>query len=97
MFKALVDLFQSDNLNRKMILRNKIKSIQRSRSDNVIGYFMRITQTCNWLATTREKVVDVEVVNVALNGFTKSCEPFVKGICSREKLLDWQRVWDDCI
>ena len=27
MFKALVDLFQSDNLNRKMILRNKLRSI----------------------------------------------------------------------
>jgi hypothetical protein len=32
MFKALVDLFQSDNLNRKMVLRNKLRSIQMSRS-----------------------------------------------------------------
>jgi hypothetical protein len=44
-FKALVDLFQSDNLNRKMVLRNKLRSIQMSRSDNVTSYFMRITQT----------------------------------------------------
>jgi hypothetical protein len=43
MFKALVDLFQSDNLNRKMVLRNKLRSIQMSRSDNVTNYFMRIT------------------------------------------------------
>ena len=27
MFKALVDLLQSDNLNKKVILRNKLKSI----------------------------------------------------------------------
>jgi hypothetical protein len=42
-------------------------------------------------------VDDIELVNVALNGFTKSWEPFVKGIRAREKLPDWQRLWDDCI
>jgi hypothetical protein len=97
MFKALVDLFQSDNLNRKMILRNKLRSIQMSRSDNVTSYFMRITQTRDQLAAIGEKVDDIELVNVALNGFTKPWEPFVKGICTREKLPDWQRLWDDCI
>jgi hypothetical protein len=40
---------------------------------------------------------DAKLVNVALNGFTKSWEPFVKGITAREKLLDWQRLWDNCI
>jgi hypothetical protein len=38
MFKALVDLFQSDNMNKKMILRNKLISIQMSRSNNVTNY-----------------------------------------------------------
>jgi hypothetical protein len=45
MFKDIVDLFQSDNLKRKMVLRNNLRSIQMSRSDNVTSYFMRITQT----------------------------------------------------
>jgi hypothetical protein len=43
MFKVLVDLLQSDNLNRKMVLRNKLISIQMSRSNSVTSYFMRIT------------------------------------------------------
>jgi hypothetical protein len=42
-------------------------------------------------------VDEAEVVSVAFNGFTKSWEPFVKGICGREKLPDWQRLWDYCI
>jgi hypothetical protein len=42
-------------------------------------------------------VDDIELVNVALNGFTKSWEPFVKGICTWEKLPNWERLWDDCI
>jgi hypothetical protein len=82
MFDALVGLFQSDNLNRKMILRNKLRSMQMSRSDNVTSYFMRITQVRDQLAAIGEKVDDVELVNVALNGFPKSWEPFVKGVCA---------------
>jgi hypothetical protein len=35
MFDALVSLFQSKNINRKMVLRNKLRLIQMSRSDNV--------------------------------------------------------------
>jgi len=92
-----VDLFQSDNLNKKMVLRNKLRSIQMSRSINVTNYFMRITYIRDQLASIGEKVEDVELVNVALNGFTKSWEPFVKGVCTREKLPNWERLWDDCI
>jgi len=58
-------------LNMKMILRNKIRSIQMSRFDNLPSYFKRITQIRDQLATIGEKVDDVELVNAALNGFTK--------------------------
>ena len=44
MFKALVDLFHSENMNTKMIPRNELGDVQMSRSDNVTGYLMRITQ-----------------------------------------------------
>ena len=40
---------------------------------------------------------DAELVTVPLNGFTKSWEPFMKGICAQEKLPNWDRLWDDCI
>jgi hypothetical protein len=81
----------------KMVLRNKLKSIYMSRFDNVTSYFMRITRTHDQLAAIGEKVDEAEVVNVALNGFTKSQEPFIKGVYARENLPDWQRLWDDCI
>jgi hypothetical protein len=42
-------------------------------------------------------VLDAELVNVALNGFTKAWEPFIMGICAREHLPNWERLWDDCI
>jgi hypothetical protein len=80
-----------------MVLRNKLRSIHMSRFDNFTSYFMRITQTRDQLVANGEKVDEAQLVNVALNGFTKSWEPFFKGICAREKLPYWQRLWDDYI
>jgi hypothetical protein len=97
MFDALVSLFQSKNMNRKMVLRNKLRSMQMSRYDNVTSYLMRITQVHDQLAAIGEKMEDTELMNVALNGLPKSWEPFVKGVCARENIPDWQRLWDDCI
>ena len=61
-----------------------LKSIQMSRYDNVTGYFMRITQTRDQLVAIGEKVDDIELVNVALNGFTKPWEPFQGDLHSEE-------------
>jgi hypothetical protein len=36
-----------------------------------------------------------ELVRIALNGFTKQWEMFVRGVVAREKLPDWERLWDD--
>jgi hypothetical protein len=58
---------------------------------------MRITHIYDQLAVIGEVVLDVELVNVALNGFTKAWEPFIMGICSQEKLPKWERLWDACI
>jgi uncharacterized protein (DUF927 family) len=42
-FNALVSLFQSDNMKKKIILINKFRSVQMSIFDNVTNYLMRIT------------------------------------------------------
>jgi hypothetical protein len=44
MFDALVSLYQSENINRKMILWNKLRSIEMTRSDSVTSYLMKVTQ-----------------------------------------------------
>jgi hypothetical protein len=42
-FDVMVSLFQRKNMNRKMILRNTLISLQMSRSDNVTSYLIRST------------------------------------------------------
>jgi hypothetical protein len=92
MFDALVGLFQSDNLNRNMILKNKLRDCRMNGSDNITTDLMRITQIRDHLATVGETVDEVELVNVALNGFTKSWEPFIKDIRARETLPKLDRL-----
>jgi hypothetical protein len=97
MCDALVTLYQSENTNRKLILRNKLRSIEMTRSDLVISYLMKVTQVHDQLVVVGEKVVDAELVNIALNGFLASWEPFVKGFCARENLPNFEGLWDDFI
>jgi hypothetical protein len=80
-----------------MVLWNKLKSIVMTTSDIVTSYLVKITQIHDQLAIIGEKVEDAELVNMALNEFPVSWEPFVKGICARENLLDFERLWDDYI
>jgi hypothetical protein len=41
---------------------------------------MKVTQIRDQLATIGDKVANAELLNMALNGFPTSWEPFVKGI-----------------
>jgi hypothetical protein len=68
-----------------------------TRLDTITSYLTKIKQIRDQLAAVGEKVEDAELVNMALNGFLASWEPFVKAICAREKLPDFERLWDDCI
>ena len=49
------------------------------------------------LATVGETVDSVELIRVALNGFLKSWETFVRGIVARENMPSWERLWDDFV
>jgi hypothetical protein len=62
-----------------------------------VNYLMNITQIQDQLAAIGETVQDVELVNVALRGLPKSWEPFVQGICARETVSGFDRLWTDCI
>jgi hypothetical protein len=42
-----------------------------------------------------EVVDETDFVRTTLNGFTKQWEVFFHGVVAQEKLLDWERLWDD--
>ena len=47
------------------------------------------------LVAIGEVISDSELVRIALKGFTKEWEVFVKCVMGHEHLPDWSRLWDD--
>ena len=69
---TLTSLYQNSNENRKMALRNKMKTIRMKGSENVVAYLSRFTDLGDELATIGDAVANTELVRTALQGFLKS-------------------------
>ena len=97
MWESLGNLYQSFNHNRKMVLREKLRSTKMARGESVTSYLTRVSQVRDELAAVGEVVDNTELIRVALNGFSKSWESFVRGIVARENMPSWERPWDDFV
>jgi hypothetical protein len=97
MWESLKKLYQSTNENRKMVLREKLKSIKMTKVENVVTYLTRLTQVRDELGVVGEAIVESELVRTKLNGVSKQWVVFVEGIVAREKLPNWECLWDDFV
>lgn len=97
MWKALQDLFQNNNEDQKMVLREKLEATKIIDGENVTLYLMGIQQVHDELTTIGDNILETRLVRTALKGFSKEWKPFIKGIVSHEKLPDWNRLWEDFI
>ena len=97
MWAALVKLYQSSNQNRKMMLREKLRGVKMTKGESVTSYLTRLSQVRNELGAVGDAVESEELVKLALNGFSKSWDSFVRGIVARENMPTWERLWDDFV
>ena len=68
-----------------------------ARGESVRTYLTRVLQVRDELVVVGETVDNAELIQVALNGFSKSWETFVSGIVVRENMPSWERLWDDFV
>ena len=83
MWTALTNLYQSSNENRKMVIREKLKSIHMNKGENIPTYLTRITQVHDELRAIGEVIESVELVHTTLNGVTKPWVVFVESVVAR--------------
>jgi hypothetical protein len=95
MWDALKKLYEAKNESRKMALKDKLHDTKMGRGGSVSSYSTWVAQVKDELAAIWEFISDLELVRVALKGFTKEWEAFVKCVVGHEHLLDWSRLWDD--
>ena len=86
MWTALTNLYQSSNENRKMVLREKLKSIRMNKGENMTTYLTKITQVRDELGAIGEVIQSVELVHTSLNGVAKPCAVFVESMIAREHM-----------
>jgi hypothetical protein len=60
-----------------------------------IFYLDLYTQVKDELVAVGEIISEVELGRIALKGFTKEWDVFVKCVVGRENFPDWSRLWDD--
>jgi hypothetical protein len=78
-----------------MLFREKLRSTKMARGELVVTYLIKFTQIRDELTIVGETMDETEPVRTALNGFTKQWDVLVRGVVAREKLPDWERLWDD--
>jgi hypothetical protein len=77
MFDALGTLYQSVNVSRKMLLKNKFNTTCMSKIDTVTSYLMKIVELRDWIVVVVDIVEDSELVWISLNGFSPPWHNFV--------------------
>ena len=76
MFDALVTLYHSKSINKKMLLRNKLRATQMSKIDIIAAYLMKNTKLCAQLAVVGEELKGEELAPIALNVFSSFWQSF---------------------
>jgi hypothetical protein len=97
MWQSICGLYQCPNQNRKMVLHEKLRGTKMTKTESVTSFLMIFSQIRDELATVGEIVNPSKLVRIALNGFSKPWESFVRGIVAREHIPNWERLWDDFV
>ena len=86
MCTTLLNLYQSDNQNQKMVLREKLSNTKMIESNIVASYLISIQQVRDEIGANGVALLDDELVGTTLSGFSKPWATFVAVILARKKL-----------
>lgn len=97
MWMALHNLFQNKNKNWVLVLEDKLNSTKMIKGESVTLYLKRLSQVKDELASIGVTISNGDMVTITLKGLIEEWKPFIKGIVSREKCPDYNRLWDEFI
>jgi hypothetical protein len=96
MWSHLKGLFEVKHESRIMALKERLQHTQMTKGEGVATYLTKVKQLLDELLAVGVKLSQVEMVRSALRGFPKEWDPFISRVVAREKLPDWDRLWDGC-
>ena len=78
MWDTLKGLYEAKNENKIMALKDKLHATKMVKGEDVTSYLTRVAQLKDELVAVGEVIADLELVRIALQGFTKEWDVFVK-------------------
>ena len=75
-FDVMTNLYEGNNINKKMILRTQLKDVKMQTSESIQFYFTRISEIKEKLEAIGDNVEEEEVKITTLNGIPSSFKGF---------------------
>jgi hypothetical protein len=85
MYDALTNLFAVKNIGQVTSLKNELRDTKMTKDDTVASYFVRISQLRDRLQAIEEVIPEKEIVNIAINGLSRSWDAFVASMNTRKE------------
>ena len=73
-----------------------MKNVKIQNVETIQSYFTRVAQIKEQLEVVDEEVENADIVMTTLNGLPRSWDSFIQGICARNKLVKFNRLWEEC-
>ena len=73
-----------------------MKNVKIQNVETIQSYFTRVSQIKEQLEVVDEEVENVEIVMNTLNGLPRAWDSFIQGICTKKKLVKFNRLWEEC-
>lgn len=82
---TLKNLYQTQNTNRVLSLKGKLFTLKMEENESATRFIARVKDLKDRLGDIREKVSDLDLVMITLNGMTNEYQVFISGLSAREK------------
>jgi hypothetical protein len=96
MYDALTNLFAVKNTGQVMSLKNELRDTKMTKDDTIASYFVRISQLRYQLQDIEEVILENEIVNIVLNGLSRSWDAFFASMNRRKKFPTLEEIWTCC-
>jgi hypothetical protein len=96
MYDSLTNLFSVKNIGQVMSLKNELCDTKMTKDDTIASYIVRISHLRDQLQAIEETIPEKEVVNISLNGLSRSWDGFVACMNTRKEFPTLEERWTCC-
>ena len=97
MYDKLILMFQVNNVNQVLFLKNKLKNMKKGRDESIQTFFMKLTETRNNLLAIGETIANREMVLTALGGLPYEWQVFTTTILNNNTIPNFDELLSRCM